>query len=270
MQTSAQARGIRFNLFDSGGDRPVILLVHGFALDHRMWEPQLDVLASEWRVIAPDLRGFGLSDGGPSGPLTMVQHADDLVAILDALGIPEPVVYVGLSMGGYAAFEMVRRHPEKLRALLLVDTKATSDGPQQLQYRSDMASKADALNSPAPALDLMWPRLCSPSLSLDSAVPQRLREIMESVSGRAIADGQRGMALRSDSVDLLSEIMIPTLVVVGEDDVLTPREESRLMVERLPDASLLEIPGAGHMSNMEAPHVFNAAMLEWVNSLSKN
>lgn len=264
MHAELRIDGLQLSYWDSDQRHPVMLLVHGFALDQRMWEPQIAAFDSEWRVVAPDLRGFGESDGGPPGPLTLSQHADDLAALLDHLGISEPVVYVGLSMGGYTGFEFWRRHRGHVRAMVLADTKATLDDAERRAYREVMAREAEAEGSSAPALRAMWPSLCSSSLPLDSAVPVRLREIMEAQSARAIADGQRGMALRQDSVPLLPTIDVPTLVVVGEDDVLTPPAESRLMAERLPHATLVEIPGAGHMSNMEAPDAFNGALREWL------
>ncbi|MFN0072966.1 MAG: alpha/beta fold hydrolase [Chloroflexota bacterium] len=260
-------RGVRLSFMDTGGMRPILLLVHGFALDHRMWESQIDAFREEWRVIAPDLRGFGNSDAGPSGPLTMPGHADDLATLLSNLAVVGPVVYVGLSMGGYAGFELWRRHRERVRAMVLADTKATLDDAERQRYREIMARDAEAVGSSAPALEAMWPHLCSASLPPDAEVPQMLRVIMESQSAHGIADGQRGMAARQDSVPLLAAIDVPTMVIVGEDDVLTPPAESRLMAERLPRATLVEIPGAGHMSNMEAPEAFNAALLAFLRGL---
>ncbi len=264
---SATINGVRIAYSDTGGDRPVALLVHGFALDHRMWAPQIEPLAKELRLILPDLRGFGLSEPGPAGPLTMGQHADDLLALLDYLGVSEAVLYVGLSMGGYTAFEFWKRQPARARAMVLADTKATHDDRARREYREVMARDAEIVGSSAPALELMWPLLCSPSRPLDSETPQRLREIMEDQSARAIADGQRGMAQREDSVPLLSGMDIPALVIGGVDDLLTPPDESRLMASKLPCATLHLIPGAGHMSNMEAPEEFNRSVLEWVAEL---
>jgi 3-oxoadipate enol-lactonase len=193
----------------------------------------------------------------------MSQHADDLAALLDSLEISEPVLYVGLSMGGYTAFELWRRHAGRVRAMVLADTKATHDDAARQAYREEMARRAEEVGSSAPSLELMWPQLCSPTLDLGSEVPQRLKSIMADQSARAIADGQRGMALRQDSVPLLARMTIPTLVIVGEDDLLTPPDESRLMARELPNAALHVIEGAGHMSNMEAPEEFTRVVLEW-------
>jgi pimeloyl-ACP methyl ester carboxylesterase len=267
MRSSASVNGVSIAFTDTQADRPIALLVHGFALDRRMWDPQIDGLSEHFRVIAPDLRAFGESQAGPPGPLTMWQHADDLGALLDYLGVTQPVLYVGLSMGGYTGFEFWRRHAQRVRAMVLADTKATHDDAERREYREIMARQAEEQGSPAPALELMWPQLCSPSLDLKSEVPRRLRLMMAEQSARAIADGQRGMGARQESVSLLPGMTIPTLVIVGEDDVLTPADESRLMAERLPDSRLHVIRGAGHMSNMEAPEEFNSVLLTWSEGL---
>jgi 3-oxoadipate enol-lactonase len=263
----AGVNGVTIAYSDSGGSNPVALLVHGFALDHRMWDPQMSSLLGSFRVVVPDLRGFGESEPGPPGPLTMSQHADDLAALLDHLQIIGPVLYIGLSMGGYTAFEFWRRYPQRVRAMVLADTKASHDDAVRREYREVMARRAEELGTSAPALEMMWPQLCSPTRDLDSAVPQRLRAMMEEQSARAIADGQRGMASRQDSVPLLSSMDVPVLVIVGEDDLLTPPDESRSMARQLPNARLHVIAGAGHMSNMEALDEFNRALLEWTAGL---
>src|ERR687885_2321748 len=143
--------GIRLAYSDTGEGSPVVLLVHGFPLNRSMWDPQRGALRSIGaRVIAPDLRGFGASESGPAGPLTMDQHADDVVGLLDALGVREPVVYVGLSMGGYVGFALWRRHPERVRAFVLADTRASADTEAGRADRLEMARAAEAQNSPQP------------------------------------------------------------------------------------------------------------------------
>src|SRR5579884_2617332 len=131
----ATVNGIRLAYSDMGQGAPCVVLVHGFPLNRSMWDPQIGTLRASWRVLAPDLRGFGASGAGPPGPLTMDQHADDLAALLDALGIREPVVYCGLSMGGYVGFAFWRRHPHRVRAFVLADTRAYADTPEILRNR---------------------------------------------------------------------------------------------------------------------------------------
>ena len=258
----ATVNGIRLAYSDTGEGSPVVLLVHGFPLNRSMWDPQRGALRSIGaRVIAPDLRGFGASEAGPAGPLTMDQHADDLVGLLDALGVREPVVYVGLSMGGYVGFAVWRRHPERVRAFVLADTRATADTPAGRNDRLRIALLAEELDSPQPAMEAMLPRLFSPHLRAGALPEQLVRGMMASSSPRAVADGQRGLAARADSLSTLATISVPTLVIVGEHDVLTPPDESRRIAESIPGARLVTIDQAGHMSNLENAEAFNEAML---------
>ena len=260
--------GIRLAYSDTGEGSPVVLLVHGFPLNRSMWDPQRGALRSAGaRVIAPDLRGFGASESGPAGPLTMDQHADDMVGLLDALEVREPVVYVGLSMGGYVGFALWRRHPARVRALVLADTRASADTPAGRTDRQRIALMAEELESPQPAMDAMLPRLFSPHLRAGSLPEQLVRGMMGSSSARAVADGERGLADRPDSFPTLSTIDVPTLVIVGEHDVLTPPDESRLIAQGIPGARLVSIDQAGHMSNLENPEAFNEALIGFLREL---
>jgi 3-oxoadipate enol-lactonase len=250
---------------ETGAGSPVVLLVHGFVLNRSMWDPQLGTLkAAGARVIAPDLRGFGASEAGPPGPLTMEQHADDLAALLDVLGVREPVVYVGLSMGGYAGFAFWQRFPSRVRGLVLADTRATADSPEHRAWRLAMAAQAEAVGSSQPAIDGMLPQFFSWTLRPGSVVEQTARRMVAGTSARAVADGHRGMALRPDSTALLGSIDVPTLVIVGEHDVLTTPADARLIAEGVPGARLVSIDQAGHLSNMENPEAFNEALLSFL------
>lgn len=265
----ATVNGVRLAYSDSGSGSPVVLLVHGYPLNRSMWDPQLGALRQVARVIAPDLRGFGASEPGPDGPLTMDQHADDLCALLDALHVPEPVVYVGLSMGGYVGFAFWRRHAERVRAFVLADTRATADTAEGVAGRHALAAQAEQQASPRPALDAMLPRYFSPSLR-PGALPEHLaRGMILSSSVRAVADGARGLALRPDSVTDLESITVPTLVIVGEHDVLTPPSDSELIAARVPRARLVRIEQAGHMANLENPDAFNTALLEFLRGVQR-
>jgi pimeloyl-ACP methyl ester carboxylesterase len=194
----------------------------------------------------------------------MEQHADDLAALLAALGVAEPVVYVGLSMGGYVGFALWRRHPERVRAFVLADTRASADTPAGRKDRQRIALLAEELESPQPAMDAMLPRLFSPHLRAGSLPEQVVRGMIGSSSPRAVADGQRGLADRADSLSTLSTIDVPTLVIVGEHDALTPPDESRLIAEGIPRARLVTIDQAGHMSNLENPEAFNEALITFL------
>lgn len=260
--------GIRLAYSDTGAGSPVALLVHGFPLNRSMWDPQIGSLrAAGLRVIAPDLRGFGASEAGPPGPLTMEQHADDLAALLSALGVVEPVLFVGLSMGGYVAFAFWRRHAAHVRALCLLDTRASPDSVTGVADRHRIAAEAEALGGPQPAIDSMLPRMFSPHLRAGSRVEHLVRGMMSASSARAVADGARGLALRPSSFSVLETITVPTLVVVGEYDALTPPSDSEELAKGIRGAKLVRIDEAGHMSNMENPEAVNEALLTFCSTL---
>jgi pimeloyl-ACP methyl ester carboxylesterase len=261
----AQVNDIAMAYSDTGEGSPVVLLVHGFVLNRSMWDPQLGSLkAAGARVVAPDLRGFGASEGGPPGALTMGQHARDLAVLLDVVGVAEPVVYVGLSMGGYIGFEFWQRSPERVRALVLADTRATADSVEHRAWRLAMAAEAEAVGSSQPAIEGMLPRFFSPTLRPGSPVALAGRRMVAGTSARGLADGHRGMAERVDSLFLLPLITVPTLVVVGEHDILTPPADAEQIAAGVPGAKLVNIDQAGHLPNMENPDAFNDALLEFL------
>jgi 3-oxoadipate enol-lactonase len=284
---SLSVRGTQLSCVDRGQGLP-LLLVHGFPFDHSMWAGQIDVLSAHCRVIAPDLRGFGLSDTekgtgpicakhppGHSGklvqspflPVTMEQFADDLAAMLDALGVDEPIVYCGLSMGGYIAFQFCRKYAERLRGLILCDTRAAADTPEGAAARRAMAARV-MVDGPAPLVEAMLPRLLAEATRRER--PQLLddmRAVMMSASPHGIAAAALGMAERPDMTAALAQIRCPALVIVGEGDAVSPPAEMRGIAEAIPVATFVEIPAAGHMSPLENPAAVNAAILDFLATL---
>ena len=254
----ATLNGVRISYHDRGqAHATALLLVHGFPLDHRMWVAQLRGLSTQARVIAPDLRGFGRSEVTP-GPLTMEQQADDLAALLDHLGIERATV-AGLSMGGYIAFAFWRRHHARVRALALLDTRAEPDTPQGRANRDATAAKVREAGVPAVARDML-PRLLAPAHLDDTRLTDPLLAIMESQSAAGAIGALAGLRDRADSRAILPTITVPTLVVVGEQDVLTPPTDAEAMAAGIPNARLVVVPRAGHMSTMENPAAVNAAL----------
>lgn len=248
------------------GEGPVVLLVHGFPLDHSMWNAQLDAVSTGFRVIAPDLRGFGRS-GVADGKVTMAQMADDLAGLLDALEVPGPVVFCGLSMGGYVAWEFWRRHAGRLRGLVLCDTRAAADSPDAAAARLDTAETV-LREGPAALVEGMLPKLFAGAV-LQSRPPwlESVRRVMLGTDPQGIAAAARGMAERADFTPMLGQIGCPALVVVGEKDAISPVDEMRSIAEALPDARLAVIPQAGHMSPMENPEAVNKVLGEFLRSL---
>jgi len=210
-------------------------------------------------VIAPDLRGLGASARG-SGATSLDQHADDMAALLDHLAIENATV-AGLSMGGYISFALWRRHRERVAALILADTRAGADSEEGRQGREKNARLAEE-QGPSAIADQMLPKLLSPNAP--AALRDQVRAIIESNDRAGIAAALRAMAARPDSTPLLATIDVPTLVIVGAEDALTPPSEAEAMFNAIPGCRLAEIPGAGHLSNVEAPEAFNAEVTEFL------
>jgi len=256
-------RGIEFATVDEGRGA-VVLLVHGFPLDHRMWQGQIDVLARRYRVIAPDLGGFGQSGVCSDAAATMSEYADDLASLLDELGIAEPAVLVGLSMGGYVGLEFWRRHPSRLRALALCDTRASADTAEAAAGRMATADRV-LQEGPGFLAETMIPRLfATAGQAVEPPWIEATRGVILAGDPRGIAAASRGMAQRFDFTPLLGQIRIPVLAMVGTKDVLTPSDEMRKMADAVARARFVEISGAGHMATLENPAESNAALLAFL------
>lgn len=249
------------------GTGPVVVLLHGFPLSRAMWDAQVRTLAASHRVLAPDLRGHGESPA-PDGVYTMEQMADDVAELLDRLGVAEPVVLGGLSMGGYVSLAFALKHPGRLKALILTDTRAAADTPEAARLREQTAQAVLRDGRTTTVVETMIPRLFARStLRGRPTLVSAMQEVMERTSPSGVAGALRGMACRPDRRGQLGEIAAPTLVVVGEEDVISPPEEARAIAEALPNGRLAVIPGAGHMAPYEDPEAFNAAVLAFLKDL---
>ncbi len=251
-----------------GKGHPIVFL-HGFPLDHTMWESQFDSFASSYRVIAPDLRGFGgstLPTPEPEKAVSMMaEMADDVVQHLEWLEIKEPVVVCGLSMGGYVAFEFWRRHRTRLAGLILCDTRAAPDTPEAAQGRHETAAKLLAEGNTESLTAGMIPKLFAPlSIEKQPDIVEKTRQVMLATSPVGAAAALRGMAERIDFRPKLANMTQPTLVIVGEHDAISSPEEMRSFAEQIPEATLEVIPRAGHMSPMENPGPVNAAIRKFL------
>ena len=251
---------------DVGRGLPVLLL-HAFPLNRMMWEPQIAALFGECRCIVPDLRGFG--DSPKAGPHSMDQYADDVMALLDALRIDQAVV-AGLSMGGYVAFNILGRYRERVRALVLADTRSSADTPEGLGKRDELIALAQREGSAAVAERQITGLIGKSTREKQPELADRIRSVMAAESVEGIVGALEAMKARPDSTPLLASIDVPTLVVVGEEDVITPVKEARAMHEKIRGSRLEIIPGAGHLSNLERPAAFNAALSDFVGSLIYN
>ena len=252
---------IELRYVERGRGRPVILL-HGFPLDRTMWDDQAPVLAERFRVIVPDLRGHGETDA-PPGPYTMEQHAADVRALMDRLGI-EQAALVGLSMGGYIMLSFLERYPERVWAAVLADTRPQADSPETRQVRADQARLVQA-EGLEPFIDQQIPRMYAEATIRERPeLVERYRQIVRRSRPRAVAAALDGLAARPDRTPTLDQIRCPTLVIVGGEDVATPVADSELMARSIPNARLEIIPDVGHLSNIETPGRFNAVLIEFL------
>jgi YbgC/YbaW family acyl-CoA thioester hydrolase len=238
------------------GDGVPVVFVHGFPFDRTVWRHQLATL-SRARRIAADLRGVGGS-GGPPLPVplpdrySLAQYANDLVAVLDAVGVRD-VVWCGLSMGGYIIFEVVRRHPERVKALILAGTKADADSSEAKRGRDELAALAER-EGPDAVVERLLPRLLAPATrAAQPEVTTQVRDMGRRWSVPAIVGAQRVMRDRPDSTETLRGVRVPTLVLVGSDDEIAPPAVARAMAQLIPGAQFHVVPAAGHLAPLEQP-----------------
>jgi 3-oxoadipate enol-lactonase len=255
---------INLHYHDEGEGLPVIF-IHAFALNQTMWRAQVAALKHQYRCITLDLRGFGHS-GVTEEPSLMQQMASDVRELMKALSIDRAVL-VGLSMGGYIALAFYRHFPQAVRALVLADTRATADNEEAKANRLRSAEKALSEGSAAIAAETTPKLLGDTTLNNNPELVQLVHTIQAANSPVGIAAAQRGMAARVDSSDLLARIDVPTLVIVGSEDKLTPPAEAEVIQQGIRHAKLLVIENSGHLSNLETPEPFNKALAEFLESL---
>jgi 3-oxoadipate enol-lactonase len=263
---TANVNGIKLHYEDAGSGDKTILLVHGFPLGCKLWEGQIEVLQNGYRIIAPDLRGYGGSDAPDDiESYSLELYADDLAALLDELGI-DKVVYVGLSMGGYLAFPFLRKHGDRVEALVLADSRAEADPPEGVEKRSAQQEqvRAEGIGGLVEAL----PKALLSQTTWDQKpdVVERAKALMQHPDNGWLGSLQ-AMKTRPDSSDQLTAIDVPTLIMVGEEDGITPPDAARTMHEHIGGSRLVVIPDAGHLSNLESPEAFNGALADFLQSL---
>jgi 3-oxoadipate enol-lactonase len=261
----ATLNSIRLAYSDRGQRQTqALLLIHGFPLNRHMWDAQLEGLTDQFRVIAPDLRGAGGSDV-PSGPYHVDQYADDLAALLAHLNITQAVVG-GLSMGGYVAFALLRRHPQRVRGLILLDTRPDPDSPEARANR-DAAMTRVQQDGAAPFAREQLHRLLAPASLENTRLAGKALAIMAAAPVPGIVGTLYSLRDRPDSRPTLPTIKVPTLVIVGDQDQVTPPSVARDMARAIPGARLSTIRQAGHLSPMEQPRAVNRAIREFMNKL---
>ncbi|MEO6067303.1 MAG: alpha/beta fold hydrolase [Gemmatimonadota bacterium] len=247
------------------GEGPVVLFVHGYPLDRTLWQHQLGALTG-FRRIAPDLRGLGLSDAPDLG-YSMATYADDLAALLDALHADQ-VVICGLSMGGYIALEFARRYRSRLRGLVLMDTRAEADTAEARKAREAAMQVARERGAGAIAAQMITKLFAPGAAETMPQVVDRIRGMMEAAPVKGIVGALSAMRDRPDSTATLSELEgLPTLIVVGEKDQVTPLAVARAMADAVPGGMLSVIPAAGHLPPVEQPIATTRVLTEFLQSL---
>ncbi len=243
---------------------PVIFL-HGFPFSHKMWEPQMKALPNNVRAISYDIRGHGESQVA-DGQYTIEFFVDDLIALLDHLVIDKAVV-CGLSMGGYIALRAYERHPDRIQALVLADTKSSADGNEAKVGRAAamIAVKRDGV--PAFAESFVKKVFATETFSKNAHAVTFIKDLIRGNTILGISGTLLAMAARTDTTHVLPSIDVPTLILVGEEDALTPPADSEAMHAKIKGSELVRIPGAAHMSNLENESAFNEALLAFLKKL---
>jgi pimeloyl-ACP methyl ester carboxylesterase len=262
-----RVRDLEMAVVEEGSGLP-LLLVHGFPLDHSMWKYQIANLSQHCRVIAPDLRGFGgttvTSRSTTLATASMEQMADDLVALLDELGVQEQVLFCGLSMGGYIGWQFARKYENRLKVLVACDTRAIADTPEQAASRRELADRV-LREGPAPVADAMLPKLfAGETQERRPDLVSATRDVILRTQPEGIAAALLGLAERPDVTEMLPRIGVATLVIVGEHDAISSPEEMQGIAESIPNAAWVVVPHAGHLSPLENPDVFNEALAQYI------
>ncbi len=239
-----------------------VVFIHGFPFNHTMWEPQMKALPNSLRAIGYDVRGHGESDVG-DGHYTIEFFVDDLIALLDHLVI-EKAVLCGLSMGGYIALRAIERHPERVRALVLCDTKSEADTNEGKIKRSATV-RAIRSSGVAPfAAEFVKAVFAERTIAANPSIVENIKTVINGNSPLGICGTAIALAARTDTSESLSRINVPTLIMVGELDTLTPPAASRAMHDRIAGSELHIIPHAAHMSNLENPTEFNKHLIAFL------
>jgi pimeloyl-ACP methyl ester carboxylesterase len=252
---------------------PAVVLLHAFPLDKRLWDDVVGPVAeSGWDVVVPDLAGFGESrfgEGGPDAEPSLAHFAHAVLAILDRIGVSNAVV-CGLSLGGYVAMELVRQDPSRIAGLALVDTKATADDDDARANRLRVADQVLAARSTEALARAMLPNLLGATTQATRPeVVEKVRGWIHETDPQAVAFAQRAMAARPDSLADLATLRVPSLVVYGEEDTLSPNAEQLLMVKALRDARIVTVPAAGHLTAVESPALLADALVSFLTAVQR-
>jgi 3-oxoadipate enol-lactonase len=261
MEIDANGLKLHYETFGPESGIPIVF-IHGFPFSSGMWKPQIEALQSTYRVIVYDVRGHGQSDVG-DGQYTIEYFVDDLFALLDHLTIKK-VVIVSLSMGGYIALRAVERQPKRFRALVLCDTRSEGDTNESKIKRANQAKDVKKNGTKEFANDFVRAVFFEKTFQMNPNAVHLIHDMIEQSSPTAIAGTLLALAARTDTTASLVRISIPTMIITGENDVLTPLHSALAMNEKIPNSEMYVIPNAAHVSNLENPKDFNGRLLSFL------
>jgi len=248
-------------------DLRALVLLHAFPIGANLWEPQMRSIPSGWRLITPDLRGFGGSTELDSlSALSMSDYAEDVGDLLDELKI-ERAVIGGCSMGGYATLALYQSRPELFEGIVIANSRAGADSPEARANRRSMLALVDREGPQGVSREMMPKLLGKTTQEHKPDAEATVRRLIKQQSPVAIRSAIHRMMHRADSTPLLAQVKVPALVITGEEDEMIPVDESRRMASAIPGATLVIIPGAGHLSNLEQPEAFNTALATFLKTL---
>lgn len=262
---SIQANGILFNYDDSGkGDIPIVF-IHGFPFDKSMWEPQINYFKLNYRVISFDIRGYGKTTSDDRA-LDMNLFADDLIGFLDALHIDKTVV-CGLSMGGYILLNALNRYPEKFAAVILSDTQCIGDSMETKDKRQKSIAIIEERGLTDFASTFVKNIFFKDSYDENIEIINKIKDVILSTSSQTVTGTLKALAQRQDMCFSLSGILIPSLIIAGEEDIVTPPAQAQRMNDNIKGSKLFIIPKAGHMANIEQPELFNKIVTNFLSEI---
>lgn len=257
-----EANGITISYDDFGHSAIPVILIHGFPFNKSSWQPQIDFLQMTKRVIAYDIRGFGSSSANDD-EVSMDVFADDLIKLMDALKIEKSIV-CGLSMGGYIVLNAVNRFPDRFEAIVLCDTQSISDTSEIKEKRTATIKQIESDGLFDFTENFVGSVLSKTSLSSKKQLVNELKSTILSTPVKTITSTLISLAERKEMREHIKNISVPTLVLCGIEDMVTPVDQSSFMIKQIPNSTLHSINGAGHLSNLEQPEIFNKHLGDFV------
>lgn len=261
------ANGINICYDDSGGEGIPLIFIHGFPFDKSMWQPQADFFKMKRRVITYDIRGYGKSLSNKDEE-TISLYADDLVNLLDVLDIPR-VIACGLSMGGYILLDAVNRYRERFEGIVLSDTQCIADSPEAREKRHQTIQQIESEGTTNFAEGFIKNIFCADSLEHKKPITEKIKNVILSTKPATIIATLRALAGRIERCSTLEILDIPTLVICGKEDKITPVVQSEFLKNNIPGSTLALIAAAGHMSNLEQPDIFNSHLARFLDTLTR-